>query len=119
MWFMYNWNTKIGLHEFLPTFYRCNMPDTLHWMAKGRYYKVDFVTFSILELGMEDRGLFNEIHEKHIFTDRKIAFIYSCRWHRPAALSLPQVFNIFLELQIITGAEKTHKFPEAAKRSLS
>jgi hypothetical protein len=125
---MYNWNTEILLHEilheFLATFYRCNMPETLHWMAKGRYYKVDFVTFSILELGMVDRG-FNEIHEKRIFTDRKIAFMYSCRWPRPAVLlSLPSIvvgaYSIFfLELQIITGAEKTHKFPEAAKRSLS
>jgi hypothetical protein len=98
---MYNWNTEILIHEilleFLATFYRCNMPDTLHWMAKGRYYKVDFVTFSILKLGMDDRGGFNKIHEKRIFTDRKIAFMYSCRWPRPAVLSFTTGHSSFAE----------------------
>lgn len=50
--------------------------DVMHWMAEGRHYKLDYVTFSrLLGFGADDRS-FSEIHDEMNLIDHEMVFMY-------------------------------------------
>ena len=75
MSFWYNWNEEV-LAQFHATFVYDIYTDEIHWMTKGRHYRIDFVTFSrILSFGEEERG-FTYIHDEARAEIHDIAYMW-------------------------------------------
>lgn len=64
------------MHQFISTYYWCNMTDILHWMTEGRHYRLDFITFVRL-LGFISMDMcFAKFHDKRNLIEREITFVY-------------------------------------------